>query len=336
MTAEPGTRTPLQPFLDERDFNKKLVALAHAIDPRLTPPVTEAILDGRLDIGDRKGKTACYGFCQVLPLSRLYFACVNNTLSQEGLGTAVHEILGHGSHAHFFNQKQRFGPYRNPGGMEVAELASMSMELMATQHMDVVYRDPVDQCRAQRHMIEGFFGYVVETAATDAFQHWVYRHPQSSQEEQDAAWLEQMDRFGGIENWQGHEETRQGWWQRKAHLFNMPLYAEYLPAAVGALQMWSHYLQDPTGTVDRFIRFTEAGGSRTPDKLYHLAGIRYDPKGKTLADSMAEMEKFYTRLRMKETALEHEKEQPARDLGGLVRPVPIPSLSLPRQRSRSR
>ncbi|MDE1171363.1 MAG: M3 family metallopeptidase [Verrucomicrobium sp.] len=324
LTVDPDGLPPLKPFASQEEFVPGMIQLANAVDPRLAPSLEEAARDGLLDAEDRPGKTPCYGFCATLPLSRRQFLCVNNALTQEGIATAAHEGLGHGSHA-YFCKDQDLSSYRGEPGMELCELASMTQELVVPNKLGVVYQDPSEKLRAQRFMIADFFNYVLKVASTDAFQHWVYAHPESTQEEKDAQWLKEAERFGGIEDWSGYEEFRRGQWQERAHLINAPLYSEYLQSGIGALQISARYDKDPEGAIADYITFLKAGGSVDAHKGYALAGIRFDGTGETLPETMAAIEKRMDALRAEEAAL-----QPRREIGGIEqsrRTVPVAGIS---------
>ena len=78
----------------------------------------------------------------------------------------------------------------------------MSMELLGNEFIEEFY-SAADANRARRVHFEGIVGVFPWIATVDAFQHWIYTHPNHTRAERAAAWLELMDRFGGDVDWSG-------------------------------------------------------------------------------------------------------------------------------------
>jgi hypothetical protein len=66
--------------------------------------------------------------------------------------------------------------------MEFCEVASMSMELFGSDHLDVFY-DETDANRARRVHLEGIIRFFPWMATIDSFQHWIYTHPGHSRDQ---------------------------------------------------------------------------------------------------------------------------------------------------------
>ncbi len=123
--------------------------------------------------------------------------------------------------------------------MEFCEVASMSMELLGSEHFDVFYSNPADSARARRKLLEGIVGILPWIAIIDSFQHWLYTTPDPSGPARTDEWLRLMDRFWPDVDWSGYEPARACHWQRQLHLFHAPFYyVEYGIAQLGALQLW--------------------------------------------------------------------------------------------------
>ena len=67
---------------------------------------------------------------------------------------------------------------------------------------------PPRRNRARRDPSRRHCGVFPWIATVDAFQHWIYTHPEPHARRTAAAWLDLMDRFGGDVDWSGHEEAR--------------------------------------------------------------------------------------------------------------------------------
>jgi len=189
------------------------------------------------------------------------------TIMHEG-GHAVHSFLSHPL------QLSAFKEYP----MEMAELASMSMELFSMEHWDVFFNDPQELKRAQLEEMERAIGVLPWIATIDKFQHWIYTHPQQTTEEREAAWISILDEFStGITDWSEFGEYRKNLWQKQLHLFEVPFYyIEYGIAQLGALAMWRQYRENKQGALDNYMNALSLGYTKTLKELYSTAGIRFD------------------------------------------------------------
>ena len=83
----------------------------------------------------------------------------------------------------------------------------MGMECMTMEHLDAVY--PAEEaCRARRFALEGVVSGLAWIATVDAFQHWIYTHPEHTRGERDAfgmncAIASEEAPIGRAMNWQG-------------------------------------------------------------------------------------------------------------------------------------
>ena len=136
-------------------------------------------------------------------------------------------------------------------------------------------------------MLEGIVLILPWIATVDAFQHWIYTHPDHTRDERRRAWMELLDRFGGIVDWSGYDEARAHSWHRQLHIFLYPFYyIEYGIAQLGALQVWQHGLTDRAGAVAAYRHALALGGARPLPELFAAADIRFDFHEETLAPLM--------------------------------------------------
>jgi oligoendopeptidase F len=115
-------------------------------------------------------------------------------------------------------------------------------------------------------------------AVVDAFQHWVYTHPQqaANASECDAVWAKLYDRFIPDIDWSGHENSRATGWHRKPHIFTAPFYyIEYGMAQVGALQVWRNSLQDHKAALAAYRQALAYGGTKSLPELFASAGAEF-------------------------------------------------------------
>ena len=135
----------------------------------------------------------------------------------------------------------------------------MSMELLGGEHLEVFYGDG-EAARARRTHLEGVVGTLTWIATVDAFQHWLYTHPDHSPDERREAWLALAERFGGETDWSGCEEVRAHLWHRQLHIFLYPFYyIEYGIAQLGALQVWLNARNDPATALAVMPSFKKRG-----------------------------------------------------------------------------
>jgi oligoendopeptidase F len=162
--------------------------------------------------------------------------------------------------------------------MEIAEVASMSMELFSMNHWESFFDNEADLKRAKEHQLERTITIFPWIATIDKFQHWVYENPSHTAEERTEKWLEITKEFStGAIDTSGLEAYRQISWQRQLHLFEVPFYyIEYGIAQLGAIGLWMQYIQNPQKALDNYMNALSLGGTKTLPDLYAAAGLKFD------------------------------------------------------------
>ena len=155
------------------------------------------------------------------------------------------------------------------------------------------FSDEKELNRAMVEQLEGVIATLPWIATIDAFQHWIYTHPEHSNEERKSAWLTIAKRFDtGVTDMSGYEHFMEYSWQKQLHLYEVPFYyIEYGIAQLGAIGMWMQYQQDPAGAVEKYIKGLSLGSTRTLPELYAAAGLKFDLSPahiKTLMEFVAE------------------------------------------------
>jgi oligoendopeptidase F len=180
--------------------------------------------------------------------------------------------------------------------MEFCEVASMSMELLGSEHFDVFYSEN-DANRAKRTLIEGIIRFLPWMAVIDSFQHWIYTNPRHTLQQRTEKWLSLLDRFASDVDWSGLEQVRESQWQRQLHLFHAPFYyIEYGIAQLGALQLWMKSREDTAKALRNYRAALALGGTRPLPELFSSAGIRFDFSEKTLGPLMSALGEELRRL----------------------------------------
>jgi oligoendopeptidase F len=208
-----------------------------------------------MDLDSRLGK-APGGYNYPLYETGVPFIFMNSSGSLRDLVTMVHEG-GHAIHSMLTRNLPFIGFKELPS--EVAELASMSMELISMEHWHHFLSDPEELRRAKQEQLENVIEALPWIICIDRFQHWLYTNPEHSAAERTAFWVENYRMFSGsLVDWTGFEAAREALWQKQLHLFEVPFYyIEYGMAQLGAIAMWLPAMSPPSkkGIDARFLRY---------------------------------------------------------------------------------
>jgi oligoendopeptidase F len=229
---------------------------------------------GRLDLDSRKGK-APGGYNCPLAETGVPFIFMNAAGTHGDVITMMHEG-GHAFHS-FLSHPLALSAFKEYP-MEIAELASMSMELFSLEHWDVFYENKEELKRAQLEELERIIDVLPWIATIDSFQHWLYTNPSHTEEERTQAWIATLDKFSTQEvDWSGLESIRAASWQKQLHLFEVPFYyIEYGIAQLGALAMWRQYKQNKEQALSNYCNALSLGYTKSLKELYQIAGIQFD------------------------------------------------------------
>ncbi len=265
-------RTALEPFKEVERLAAGTEAIFRDVDRELGEQFAFMRKQQLLDLANRKGK-APGGYQTTLEDARLPFIFMNAVGLDSDLRTLLHEG-GHAFHT-LASRGEPLAAYRE-SPLEFCEVASMSMELLGARRLDPFY-NRAESDRSNRKLLEGIVLILPWIATVDAFQHWIYRHPNHTRAERMAAWKDLLERFGGIVDYRGYEDARDHSWHRQLHIFLYPFYyIEYGIAQLGALQIWQRSLSDRAGAVADYKKALALGGSRPLPELFAAAGIRFD------------------------------------------------------------
>jgi oligoendopeptidase F len=227
-----------------------------------------------LDLESRKGK-APGGYNCPLAESGAPFIFMNAAGQMHDVTTMVHEG-GHAIHSFLAHPLQLSGFKEYP--MEIAEVASMSMELFSMDEWETFFDNDADLLRAKEHQLERVITIFPWIAIIDKFQHWIYENPAHTNEERTAKWNEILKEFqDSVIDYSGLENYRSNAWQRQLHLFEVPFYyIEYGIAQLGAIGMWMQYKQNPQQALDNYCSALSLGGTKTLPQLFETAGLKFD------------------------------------------------------------
>lgn len=265
---------PLKPFETAQELLDKSIATLNAVDSYFGECVRIMEVMNHLDLDSRVGKRPG-GYNMPLPEIGVPFIFMNAAGTQSDVVTMLHEA-GHAIHS--FLTKDLTYDFDKNFGSEVAELASMSMELMTMDNWDQFYEDKELLKRAKREQMERVLSVLPWIGIVDKFQHWIYTHPTHTRDERKAAWRKISDEFSTRQvNWEGYEHILDYNWHRQLHIFEVPFYyIEYGIAQLGAVGVWKNFRENPAKAVEQYQAALALGGTASIPEVYQAAGVPFD------------------------------------------------------------
>jgi oligoendopeptidase F len=273
LDVDPEGKPALKPFQTGAEMLSGTINMFERIDPYFGDCLRVMDQLGHLDLDSKPGK-APGGYNYPLYEIGVPFIFMNAVGTQRDLETMVHEG-GHAIHS-FLSRDLSLTAFKNLPS-EVAELASMSMELLSMPQWTEFY-EPQAHARAMREQIEGTLKVLPWIAQIDAFQHWIYENPTHTLEERSAYWTQLASDFGtGLTDWTGYEDLVQSAWQRQLHLFEVPFYyIEYGIAQLGALGVWKNSLENYPTAIANYKKALALGYTTSMSNIYETAGVPFD------------------------------------------------------------
>lgn len=274
LDAQPEGQEPLRPFKTGEELLQKSIDCFNELRPFFGQCLQKMKELQHLDLESRKGK-APGGYNCPLAESGAPFIFMNAAGQMHDVTTMVHEG-GHAVHSFLAHPLSLNGFKEYP--MEIAEVASMAMELFSMDHWDHFFDNADDLKRAKEHQLERVISIFPWIAVIDKFQHWVYEHPVHTHKERTAAWSAVLEEFqDDVVDYGGLENYRSNAWQRQLHLFEVPFYyIEYGIAQLGAIGMWKQYKANPQQALDNYCNALALGATKTLPELYKTAGLEFD------------------------------------------------------------
>lgn len=267
-------KEPLKPFSNGKDLTEKTIRCFKNIDPYFSECISTMDKMGRLDLESRIGK-APGGYNYPLMETDVPFIFMNAVGLHRDMVTMVHEG-GHAVHA-FLAAPLELTEFKGTPS-EVAELASMGMELISMEHWETFFPNADDLKRAKKEQLDKVLQGLPWIAQIDKFQHWVYEYPDHQVADRYQYWMELSKEFGtGIVDYQGLENNLKRSWQVQLHLFEVPFYyIEYGMAQLGAIALWRNYKQNPKQALQQYKNALKLGYTKSIPEIYQAAGIEFN------------------------------------------------------------
>lgn len=264
----------LTPFRNGEELIEKTIAAFNAIDPKLGQMLSVMKANNLFDVESRKGK-APGGYNYPLAETGAPFIFMNSAGSMRDLTTMVHEG-GHAVHT-FLTANLELNDFKHCPS-EVAELASMSMELISMDQWHIYFDNEADLIRAKKEQLIDVLKTLPWVAVIDQFQHWIYTNPSHNAADREEAFKQIYTTFGaGFANWDGLEQEFGNIWQKQLHVFELPFYyIEYGIAQLGAIAIWKNYKENPEKALQQYLDALALGYTKPMNEIYETAGIRFD------------------------------------------------------------
>lgn len=272
--VDPEGKDALKAFHDDKELTEKTIACFQKLDPYLGQCLSIMKEMGHLDLESRKGK-APGGYNYPLAEVGVPFIFMNATSTLRDMVTIMHEG-GHAVH-NFLTRELELNDFKSPPS-EVAELASMSMELISMDHWDIFFNHEADLKRAKREHLEDIIETLPWVATIDKYQHWVYENPTHSLVDRKANWNKIFDQFTDtVTDWNGLQEAKDYLWQKQLHLYEVPFYyIEYGMAQLGAIAVWRNFRKDRNNGLQGYMNALKLGYLKSIPDIYQAANIKFD------------------------------------------------------------
>lgn len=282
--VDPKGLPPLKPFETGEELLDKTIRAFSRLDPFLGDCLRIMKTMKHLDLESRKGK-APGGYNYPLDEIGVPFIFMNATSNLRDMVTLLHEG-GHAVHS-LVTRDLALNSFKHTPS-EVAELASMSMELITMDFWDEFFTNEEDLKRAKITHLESIIETLPWVATVDKFQHWMYENPQHTPEQRTEAWVRIYEEFtDSVMDWSTLENFKKYLWQRQLHIYEVPFYyIEYGIAQLGAIGVWKNYRENPAAGLKGYLDALKLGYTATIGEIYQAANIPFDFSERHIAELM--------------------------------------------------
>ncbi|TDE12510.1 M3 family oligoendopeptidase [Dyadobacter psychrotolerans] len=282
--VDPKGLDPLKPFATGEELLDKTIRCFSRLDPFLGNCLRTMKTMKHLDLESRKGK-APGGYNYPLDEIGVPFIFMNATSNLRDMITLLHEG-GHAVHS-LVTRDLALNSFKHTPS-EVAELASMSMELITMDFWDEFFDNEEDLKRAKIQHLESIIETLPWVATVDKFQHWMYENPNHTAEQRTEQWVKIYSDFTDtVMDWSGLETFSEYLWQRQLHIYEVPFYyIEYGIAQLGAIGVWKNYRENPEAGLKGYMDALKLGYTAPITEIYQAANISFDFSQKNITELM--------------------------------------------------
>ncbi len=232
-----------------------------------------------MDLLAKKGKSGG-GYMDYLPSLKTAFIFSNFNGTSGDVDVLTHEF-GHSLQGFLGAEGTDVPAYRNPG-MECCEMHSMSMEYLTYPWMKYFFKEDTDKYLYQ-HLCDAIT-FIPYGCIVDAFQAYVYEHPELTHKERKAYFRELERTYLPHRQYEDNAFLESGgYFERQHHIFENPLYyLDYTIAQVVALEFFAESEKDHKKAFDKYLAFDRLGGTLPFRSLLKKADIANPMDGDTL------------------------------------------------------
>jgi len=237
-----------------------------------TAEFVDFLYDGELlDVLSKEGK-APGGYCTGFAVYKAPFIFSNFNGTSGDVDVLTHEA-GHAFADYRAMRKGYLSALQGPT-LEGCETHSMSMEFFASPWYKEFF-GPLTRKYEISHC-ESALIFLPYGCMVDEFQHRVYENPDMTPAQRNETWLELEKKY---RPWMDFEDLpfygRGAGWQRQLHIYLYPFYyIDYCMAQTVAFQFWLASRKDREDAWARYLRFVDAGGTKTFEDLVAAAGLK--------------------------------------------------------------
>ena len=269
-SADPDGAEPPKIYKDLADLKDKAAKVLTSIDPEFEEAFWLMDRMGYLDLENRPGK-APGAYSNDFAEERTALIFGNAVGTSDDFDTLMHES-GHSIHT---LSCRHLPLLARSYPIEFAEVASMSLELLARPYWDIVYT-PEDRKRIGNEQLEDLVTFLPFMAMIDEFQDWVYTHPEGADSNaRDNYWKGLATKYMPHVDYSGLEKEQSRGWQY-LHVYEVPLYfVEYGIAQVGAMQVFVKSLENYDQAVKDYKHSLTLGTTVGLPELFEAAGVKF-------------------------------------------------------------
>lgn len=273
MSAAPG-ETALNPFQTSDELKNGAVEIFSRLKPEFGENLKKMDESGLFDLESRPNKDSG-GYNYPLSVTGMPFIFMNAAGTHGDVETMMHEG-GHAMHT-FLTANEPLVWYQDTPA-EMAETASMAMEMLTMPYWDQFYDNVDDLNRARYEQLSNSIIFLPWCAVVDEIQQWAYTNPTHTAAEREAKFKELMKEYGLFEhNWDGLEDYMFNDFLMQGHIFKNPFYyIEYGIAQLGALQVYQNYVNDPEAGLQGYIDGLSLGSSKPLPEVWRAMGIDFN------------------------------------------------------------
>ncbi len=247
--------------------------IANRIHPSFGKIFDDLNTRGLIEVGPRHRKNPG-AFCVTFQERRMPFVFGNFSGNFKDAMTLVHEF-GHALHSYATSTIPNV-LLRTPG-LEFCEVASMGLEMLASQHFEEWWPDKNDARKAWAFQVFGALNFWPFMAMIDEWQHEVYADNLSTPQSRNSHWLNISRKYKPHVDWIGLEQFEHLGWFSRPHIFTSPFYyIDYGIAQLGAVQLWHKSKTNSAEAVNQYIKGLSLGAQRSLPELFDSAQLKLD------------------------------------------------------------